>query len=80
MLNKLQAIIKNMIITVYCLTRSVVGVLGLRAGQASRLQRGEDPQRGSAFVFGLVIPPRGGGGHGGQGTLPKQDRDPGEGQ
>ena len=80
MLNKLQAIIKNMIITVYCLARSAVGVLVLRASQASRIQRSEDPQRGSALISGLVTPLRGRGGSGGGGILPKEDRDPGEGR
>lgn len=78
MLNKLQAIIKNMIITVYCLARSSVGVLVLRASQASLIQRGEDPQRGSTLVPGLVTPHSGGGGSGGQGTLLKEDGGLGE--
>lgn len=66
MLNKLQAIIKNMIITVYCIARSAVGVLVLRASQTSQIQRSEDPQRGSALISGLVTPLRGGGGSGGR--------------
>lgn len=53
MLNKLQAIIKNMIIMVYCFVRSLVGVLVLRAGQAFLIQRGEDPQRGLPSVLAL---------------------------
>lgn len=80
MLNKLQAIIKNMIITVYCIARSVVGVLVLRASQASQIQTSEDPQRGSALISGLVTPHRGGGGSGGGGILLKEDRNPGEGR
>lgn len=74
MLNKLQAIIKNMIIMVYCLARSLVGVLVLGAGQASLKRRGEDPQKGSALLPGLVTPHWGGGGHGGGGALLKEDR------
>lgn len=54
MLNKLQAIIKNMIITVYCLARSLVGVLMLRASPASLMLRGEEPQKGSALLPGPV--------------------------
>lgn len=53
MLNKLQAIIKNMIITFYCLARSSVGVLVLRAGQSSLMLRDEDPQKGSTLIPGL---------------------------
>lgn len=64
MLNKLQAIIKNVIIMVYYLSRYLVDVLVLRAGQASLMQRGEDPPRGSNLCSGLVTPPRGGGGSG----------------
>lgn len=37
--------------------------------------RGEDPQRGSALISGLVTPPRGGGGSGDGGILVKEDRD-----
>lgn len=53
MLNKLQAIIKNVIIMVYYLARYLVGVLVLRAGQASLMQRGEDPPEGPTSVLAL---------------------------
>lgn len=60
-----------MIIAVYCLTGSPVGVLVLRAAQASLIQRGKGPQRGSPLSSGLVTPPRGGDGSEGQGILLK---------
>lgn len=78
MLNKLQAIIKNMIIVVYCLARSSVGVRMLRAGQASPRQRGEDPQRGPTLSSGLATPPGRGSGSGGPGSLLKGVRGPRE--
>lgn len=57
MLNKLQAIIKNVIIEVYCLTWSSVGVPVLRAGRASVKQKeGRDPKRGSTCFPSLVTP------------------------
>ena len=76
MLNKLQAIIKNVIIAVYCLARSSVGVRMLRAGQALLRQRVEDPQRGSALSSGLVTPPGGGGGSGGSRDASEEGRRP----
>lgn len=76
MLNKLQAIIKNTIITVYCLAGSSVGVLVLRASQAS-LMRCSSHSGGSPLNSALVTPWRGGGGSGGRETLVKEDRGPG---
>lgn len=77
MLNKLQAIIKNVIILIHCLAGSSVGVRRLRTVQASPRQRGEDPQRRPPS--GLVTPPRKGGGSVGPRDTMKGDRGLGRG-
>ena len=49
MLNKLQAIIKNMIIMVYCLARSKVGVRGPNSQDNVKLVNNPESELGSSF-------------------------------
>lgn len=82
MLNKLQAIIKNMIIMVYCLARPSVGVRVLRSGQASLIGGLKTPREGPLSFLALLHLLEGkvsvrAGGHSGEGSDVAEEHWPG---